>query len=232
VSGKKLEELSSEDLLKALETPEQTVEVVNTPPVLEFIERFGIKSGNFPVESRLLYGLFLKYYPRVSIRKFTAQANKLLNYKKQRFYLNKDSKLLYHELHKNTVKKTIRASRNTTSSVTLQRHFGAFFAAIELTPGTTKVPWFILYHLYRCYCIDTGKKCTKSPIVFNNYMKLHFEHFTNDNGPVFSINVADEMLPNKGDYAQIEKIYEKENAKRRVHVPSGRKVRKSKNTKR
>jgi hypothetical protein len=213
LSSKKLEEISSEDLLKALESPQQTIEIQDTPDFVKFIQRFDIKSGKHPIHPRLLFQLFKKYYHyQESLSIFIRMAKTLLKHHQRHFYLNSDCLLLFHEL--NAPKKRSVQTRSATSNSGLQRHLNAFFEATGLSEGTTKTPWYVLYHLYRCYCIDNNRKSHHTAKVFLSYLKLHFTHFSTNDGLVFNISTAEGILPNKGEYDQIRKIYQKKKPKK------------------
>lgn len=201
MSQRNLKDISSEALLNALN--DETLEVKSSP-VYDFIERFDLKEGTFRVPARLLFNIFLKYYPKTLLFEyFNNEASLLLPYDnpKCEYLLNKQSKLLHYEATK--VKDP--PANTLPNSVAMQKHFNAFLSKLDITKGKQGVPWFVLYEVYRNYCIDIKFKLPKTFRTFNNYMKFHYEFVMNDSGPVFLINIQPGVLPKKEEYEQIKK---------------------------
>jgi hypothetical protein len=212
-TNKKLDELSSEDLLKALESSpdnEHTTIPIpdDTPPVLEFIQRFKLVSGEHKVESRLLWKLYLQYYPMVITRKiFTEHANKILKYEKAAFYLNVTSEYLYGLL----IDKVPKLKRIDTLSA--NTHFSTFFEKIKVVSGKHKIPWFTFFHLYRCYCIDNKIK-PRSKQAFLAYISKFFKSVTSNDGSLFLVDKDTAHSIDKKDYDNLKKIYKEKYPKR------------------
>jgi hypothetical protein len=204
MSSRKLKEISSEELLNSLN--DETLEVQSSP-VYDFVERFNLKDGDFKVPARLLFNIFLKYYPKTLLFEyFNNEASLLLPYNKRRaeYLLNKESKLLHYE-----ATLAPKATKNTLpNSFGIQKHFNTFLSKLDITKGDQGVPWFALYDVYRNYCIDIKFKVPKTFRTFNNYMRFHFDFHLNDYGPVFLINIQPGVLPKKEDYAKIQKKYQ------------------------
>jgi hypothetical protein len=203
MSAPKLKDISSEALLNALN--DETLEVQSSP-VYDFIERFDLKDGNYRVPARLLFNIFLKYYPKTLLFEyFNNEASLLLKYDKRacEYLLNKQSKLLHYE----ATKTKEPALRTLPATASIQKHFGTWLSKQNIKKGDTGIPWYVLYEVYRNYCIDIKFRLPKTFRTFNNYMKFHFEHVINDYGPVFLVNINPEFLPNKENYGKLKEKY-------------------------
>lgn len=216
LSNKPLDNLSIEDLLKALENSPQndskdTVVEDTQDFVLAFIERFKLESGEHRVESRLLWNLYLQYYPKTITRNvFTEKANKLLKYSKAVFFVNISANTLMRFLlnpKKSVVKKTPTIAKHTV-------HFLSFLENKVATAGEHKIPWYAFYHVYRCYCIDNKIK-HRSKQTFLSFMKLHFKTVTSDDGSLFLVNKEIAHSIEKKDYERLKKLYQKESFTKR-----------------
>lgn len=203
MSSKQLKDISSEALLNALN--DEKLEVQSSP-VYDFIERFDLKEGTFKVPARLLFNIFLKYYPKTLLFEyFNNEASILLPYNKRtcEYLLNKQSKLLHYE-----ATKIKDPPKNTLpNSFAIQKHFNVFISNLDIKKGKQGIPWFVFYDVYRNYCIDKGYKLPKAFRTFNNYMKFHFEFINNDYGPVFLVNINPEFLPNKENHGKLKEKY-------------------------
>lgn len=211
MSTKKLDKLSTEDLLKALDSPSEVAIEPETipddiPPVLEFIQRFNLKSGKNRVESRLLWNLYLQYYPATITRhQFTEHANKLLKYSNGAYLLSSSSEYLY-SLLVNTKSSTTKKTKVIKPKVSLV----SFIEKTNATSGEHKIPWFAFFHLYRCYAIDRKVKKPASKTAFISYAKTKFKTSQNNDGTLF---LVDEFTANKipkSEYDHLKKIYDKE----------------------
>lgn len=204
MSSRKLKEISSEELLSSLN--DEKLEVQSSP-VYDFIERFDLKDGTRRIPARLLFNIFLKYYPKTLLFEyFNNEASLLLSYNKKEciYLLNKEAKLLHYE-----ATRVSKPTKNTLpNSFSIQKHFNTFLEKCNVTKGDQGVPWFILYDVYRNYCIDIQYKKPKAFRTFNNYMRFHFEFVNNSSGPVFLINIQPGVLPKKQDYEKIQKKYQ------------------------
>lgn len=204
MSVKNLKDISSEELLNSLN--DETLEVQSSP-VYDFIERFDLKEGTAKVPARLLFNIFLKYYPKTLLFEyFNNEARLLIPYNTRtcEYSLNKESKLLHYEATK--VKEPPKST--LPNSIALQKHFNTFFQKLDITKGDQGVPWFVLYDVYRNYCIDINFKNPKAFLTFNNYMRFHFDFVNNGSGPVFLISIDSELLPNKRIYGKLEEKYQ------------------------
>jgi hypothetical protein len=201
---KRLKDISSEELLNSLEN--ETLEVQSSP-VYDFIERFALKEGTARVPARLLFNIFLKYYPKTLLFEYFNNEAKLLipyNERTCEYLLNKESKLLHYE----ATKVADPAKRTLPNSVAIQRHFTAFFSKLDIKSGEQGVPWFVLYDVYRNYCIDIKFRLPKTFRTFNTYMRFHFKFHNNDYGPAYFISIQPGVLPKKEQHEQIKRKYE------------------------
>lgn len=216
MSNKLLDNLSLDDLLNALEnSPDKEKLPDDVPPILEFINRFKLESGKNRVESRLLWGLYLQYYPETITREiFVEHANKLLKYSRASFYLNVTTSYVYSLLvKKEPTKRIYRTVTKRTSKPMV--HILSFFQDFNITTDNHKIPWFALFHLYRCYAVD---KCIKKPAskqAFLQYTKLFFKSVPASYGSVFLVDKETANKIPKEDYPKLQKLYEKENYTKR-----------------
>lgn len=168
MSNRKLDSLTPEELLKALEESEHTgsssIEVV--PPVLEFIQRFNITEGDNVVQVKALQTMFNRYYEKLSLTKFTQEFGIYLPVSKNGFVkINQDAVFIIEQILKIAVKPK---SRNILSSENKRKHFEAFLAKHNLKKGEHKVTSTVLYDLY-----TDGKKLL-SPQSFYKFCDLYF----------------------------------------------------------
>lgn len=207
--SKKISDLTSEELAAFLDGNEAPT-FAETPPVLEFIERFDLKNGKTPVQSRLLYGLFQKYIGAdIGLVEFTKQASTLLEYRQTKFYLDGDSKLLFHEL----VKESTVQTKVSPSSPAMQRHMNNYITKTGTVAHTKPVPAIVFYDHYRCFCIDINYRKPKKYKVFVDYFKQHFKHITQGELMFFIINTELKSL-NKEGHATIKAKYKKRKVKK------------------
>lgn len=214
LSNKPLENLSLDDLINALQTNTKQDDSlplpVDLPPVIEFIQRFKLESGEHRVESRLLWNLYLQYYPAtITKHVFTEHANKLLKYTKAAFYLNMPSTNLYSML---VNKSNLPAKR--TNTYKSHAHFGAFFEKEKVISGEHKIPWYAFFHLYRCYCIDHKVK-PRSKQAFLKYISHFFKKTTSNDGSLYLVDKVTASKIDKKEFDGLKRLYQKENHTKR-----------------
>lgn len=229
MSNKKLDSLSLEDLYKALESPEDSDIPLplpeDTPPVIEFIKRFKLASGKHRVETNLLWNLYLQYYPcTMSKHVFCEHANKLLRYKRDSFRLNKTSEYLHSLL----ITKQKPVKKHTKAAEGLNRHFAAFFKNLNVEKGKHRIPWYVFFHMYRCYCIDHKIKRPRSKAVFLKFVSKYFDKITSDFGSIFLVDKQTAHAIPKEDYERLKRLYKEENTQRWLQVSCSPKFAKSK----
>lgn len=168
---KKLDSLSSEELLKALESKEPTTIEVDHP-ILSFVKKLGLKKGDFAIPILILWEVFNKLNPQVLPKsQFIKEVKYFLpiNYH-GRLLLDRDTISLYAEI----LKVKIKPTKNPLSNEAGRRHFEAFVSKLDIKRGNHKIPPIILYHIYRCYCIDNKKKQFSMP-KFGQYATFYFD---------------------------------------------------------
>lgn len=208
---KHITELTAEELFSELENSESTeigkleqVQLVKTP-ILDFIHKFDIKSGKYPVPVKALVILYRKTSgdSRIKQTTFINQMRQYFRIVDNMLHINKNSFHYHFQLEIILNKK--RRSRLTTESFT--KHVLKFLDDTGITKGTVPVPDIILYHLYREYCFKIKRK----PMAKINFFLLGdrlWEKIKTQHGDSYLVN-------NKGDlyhvknYKKIKEIYEK-----------------------
>lgn len=203
----KLSELTPEQLLAQLENGTDEVKLpTEHERVFEFIERFKLQAGPHSIETKLVFKLYLQYYPEtMNINKFTNIASQFIPHKSNHFTLSITTKTLVSYL----VKKPKKAKKRTIKT---PEHLISFFDEKQITPGEYKIPWFALYHVYRQYCGEIGVLKPVSKQTFLTYTKLFFKVVLNNDGSLFLVDKATAHLIEKKDYDKLRKQYKKENS--------------------
>lgn len=213
---KHLSDLTEEELLNQLESSEesevgelQTVQVIQTP-LLEFIHRFDIRSGKYPVPARALVMLYRRTCgdKRTKMHTFINQIRQYFRVQKNMIYINKSAFHYHAELEVLINKK--RKARLTTEKFT--RHTLEFIEQSGIKKGPVPVPCIVIYHMY---CEFSTKK-SRIPMAKSNFFMIGdrlWDTTTTQYGESYLVN-------NKGDfyhvreYEKIKKIYEKKYKKR------------------
>lgn len=153
--------INTEDLLKALETADDTIESIsfkNDVPM--FLSKFKLESGNNFIRPSLLYKLYKIYSQEpVSIKIFSRTCADFIPRTKHHFKLNISPVKLTKILNPPT-------NHNQTSSASIKNHYEAFIKNDEINKGDKWVEGFMFFEIYRFHCIDS--KIMK---------RLRYEHF-------------------------------------------------------
>lgn len=157
-------QISLEDLLEALEhsteSPSLDELISYTDDVPFFLSKFKIEAGEYFVRSSLLYKLYCIYSPSPVERKtFTKRAANFVPFNDPYFKLNISPIKLTKILNPPT-------NHNKLSSVSIKKHYETFLEVAKITKGSRFIEGFLLYEIYRYYCIDA--KIMK---------RLKYEHF-------------------------------------------------------
>jgi len=163
--------IDTEELLKALETAEDIQELVsfkNDVPL--FLSKFKIEAGSNFILPRMLYKLYKLYsVDPVSQQVFSLSCSEFVPRKGHYFKLNitplKVTKIL-----------TKPKNRNDISSSHFKKHYDKFIETANITKGTKWTEGFMLFEVYRFYCID--HKLHKR-LTYENFVtisKMYFEH--------------------------------------------------------
>lgn len=177
--NKLLTDLTIEELEKSLETAVETQEVPeDSDGILIFLTKFNIRPGEELVHSNILYKLYKEVIkePLTKI-KFNNRLSEYIptkvNGKGTKFYLlNVDS----FKLSRDFFKLIESSKRNPLVSKGLQYHFDRFIGATNIVSGNYWVEGFIIYEIYRHYCIDKKLKKLLGYDSFHKFLKLNFEH--------------------------------------------------------
>ena len=150
--------ITTEDLLAALENPESEVaetlhkvyEYHNDVP--NFLNHFGIAHGTNKIPRRNLFSLYINYsINHVDSNNFFKSINRFLE-KSGTFYLtNKTRSEITSLLHTD---KTVR-NRYVSSSLTTREHFEAFMKGANVREGNKWVDTAFLLWVYKKWCKDT-----------------------------------------------------------------------------
>jgi hypothetical protein len=158
LSSKRTDSISTEDLLKALETQNTEESFSVSSPLQDFLTKFNITPGDVQVKINLLWKIFDKLNPNSLTRNvFTVELSLSYTMKANKFiYLNKNL-AEYAQILK------IKSKTNMVSNEANQKHFKAFLSNMNVTKGTYKIPSYVLYHIYFEYCTKNRKKIFSKP---------------------------------------------------------------------
>lgn len=213
---KHITELTDEELFEQLENSEnndidlyKNVQIIQTP-ILDFIQRFEIKPGKFPVPAKALAVL----YRKTTEDKFIKEAS-FIN--KMRMYFRIVNNMIYINksvFHFHTQLEIIlnKKRKPTLTTERFTQHVIKFLEESEIKKGPIPVPDFILYHIYKEYCFRK-RQSPMSKINFCLFADKMWKSTTTQYGKAYLVN-------NKGDlydvkqYKKIQKIYQKRKKQR------------------
>lgn len=177
---KNINEVSIEDLLKALEGEDlspSTMEYQFDNPVLSFIQAFNLVSGPHRVPARLLYRLYKVW----SLDTQTKQ-NGFSMTMGQFVEKSGEVKSFFHistgvmELAKKIQDITKKRKKPRHSSKAWHIHFEKFLTDTSLEPGTIFIEADILFYVYNRWCDDTRKRNRLSYYSFCSICKMNFDY--------------------------------------------------------
>lgn len=221
MSKKLPHKIDTDDLLKALESSDDTTEFLNFKnDVPLFLSKFKIEAGKNIVPVIVLYDLYKIYSSSpIEYGEFSQSISQFLPRNKMAYpLLNLSATKIQKILNK-------PVNKSHTSSASTQKHFTTFLEKEGITKGTTWVLCEMFYEIYRHYCIDNKLKTRMSKRTFTIVSKLHFEtkdvgmlHDTyyklNENiGNNLSKEVQERIIKERKDANQ--KYLDKHNAVRR-----------------
>lgn len=205
LSDKKLDSLSSEELLKALQNTENTTIEIDHP-IHTFLKKLDIQPGNFKVPTQILWEVFNKLNPKVLAKiEFMNNLKYFLEVEKSHVKLNKAKIVLYAEILKINMEKP---KKNPVSNEANRRHFEAFLKTSGVTKGTFRITNYVFYHIYRCYCVDNKKK----QLSYDNFTKLAGNYIGKLRGAACVFYLVDQKTANihlEKEFDGIKKIYQK-----------------------
>jgi hypothetical protein len=169
---KKLVELSEEELLKILESNEESFTF--SDDVLNFIETYKLETGTNTVRIANLHIIYSNWskFP-VSLKAFTSKFVDSFNTQfidGERYALLKQDPLEIAKLAERF--KPGSKKRPLTKSKSFKQHFEAYLKHYSIVPGTTFVPSRILYKLYSDWT-DRTKKLNET--AFDQLLALYFK---------------------------------------------------------
>lgn len=172
MSKKLPHQISLEELLEALEhTTDDVQELVsykNDVPM--FLSKFKLESGDNFVKSATLYKLYNIYSNEPVTRQvFTKTASEFVQFRDPYFRINISPIKLTKILNPQT-------NANFSSSSSIKKHYDAFIENCAITKGTKWTEGYLLFEVYRFYCIDTKKAKRLSYESFISICEMYFEH--------------------------------------------------------
>lgn len=167
-------QISLEDLLSQLEhsteNPSLDELISYTNDVPYFLSKFKLEAGDHFVRPSLLYKLYKIYSQNPLLQyEFSLTCGNFVPREGSYFKLNISPIKLTKILNPVT-------NHNQLSSASIKKHYEVFIEVAKITKGSKWVEGFMLYELYRFYCIDTGKAKRMRYENFVTISKLYFEH--------------------------------------------------------
>lgn len=223
MSKKTLTQYSEEELLLALQQPEQSNVQAKDNSIPMFLSFYKIEPGNDLIITRFLYSLY-KLWANNPVTKtvfYNETGKYLITHQKgaQEFYMiNRSSLNLSSEAHKLVIARL----GDRTKQLPWKKHFDAFIEHFKIKPGSYFLESFVLYDLYDQYVFKTKKKGHLGIDSFINFCRLYFtqERLTSNKVSWFGVDesikqfITDEHLATLRE--QRVKLYgQKSNKKRK-----------------
>jgi hypothetical protein len=202
--NKKLLELSEEELLLALQNTDSETESdvpFYSHPIEEFLTKFEIESGNIKITPDFLLSAYLTQNTKLSKAKFIKEAAKFIRYDRFMFYISDKSFETLKKLAPNDP-----AKKRILKNNWFMNSFVAFMQDNGLAKGEHRIPDYVFFHYYRCFCIDKKRKQMNFQ-AFNLLCSMQLDSLASNNGKIYLINQSN--LIDKKEYGEIKKIYEK-----------------------
>lgn len=174
---KKLKELSTQDLLKNLDNPEELSVKEDVQENLDkfsnFLAIFRIKPGKEKVNYLVLLDLYENYYQEYNFKKIT--------FIKTFGQFNFQNRLNYIFINKNTLTikdKSIKLIENkimeNIKTPGKKRHYENFIGKFDLKKGKKLIPLDCLYHLYLKWCSNNNRTPKYQRGTFDYLTGLYF----------------------------------------------------------
>lgn len=184
-------QVSTEDLIAALEKNEATTEILEYKnDILPFLGFYGLQSGGYPVNTAIIFNLYKQWSKNPSSRNtFGLEVNKYLFIKqigkKWYYYINFNALKLSEKSFKLLKKNT----RDKRKSPTYTKHFNSFLKHYNIRSGNTFIPFYGLYHLYDSWCYKNKAKAMGYKTL-HDFCALHFnsKRINDSKGLAFSIH--------------------------------------------
>ena len=172
MSKKLPHQISLEALLEALEhtddnpSIEELISYKDDIPL--FLSKFKLEAGEYFVRPALLYKLYQIYSSSpLEIKTFSTRAADFVPRQGHYFKLNISPIKLTKILNPPT-------NHNQLSSASIKTHYEAFLEVAKITKGSRFIEGFLLYEIYRFYCIDNK---IKTRLCYDNFISISALHF-------------------------------------------------------
>lgn len=164
--------ISSEELLNSLESlPDDTEELVSySTDVPIFLSKLKIETGEYLIRPILIYKLYKVFSKNpVSQVKFSFEAANFVLREGNYFKLNISYQAIIKILNP-------QVNRNKLSSHSVKKHFETFLKNTKTEKGPKWCESFLVFEVYRYYCIDNKIYHLLRYEDFVSMLKLHFEY--------------------------------------------------------
>lgn len=177
--------LSTEELLEALDQSDAVDEFVSSDPIFSFIQTFNIREGNKKIKCDLIYDLFKMW-------------NKFSNIKRLKFFHEFEKYFQIHNLHSKSLRsrhylldndmleivKNIETYKkihpeNKKKYKSVKKHFETFLNFHGIKEGQLYIESDVLYHIYDTWIYRNNGHSYLSYERFTNICSLYFtpRHF-------------------------------------------------------
>jgi len=183
--------ISTDDLLLALESAEDTETTEWSNDVPYFLSHFKMEQGAYKVRSSLLYSLY-RLYSKAPLPQydFSCTVSQFIQLEKKYFRLN----IPPIRIAKVVNKKKQDTSLNFNANLSIKKHFEAFIRKTQIKKGKTWVEGVILHEIYRHYCIDNKIKTRMIYKHFIKVSKLYFDIKRIGSSKAVWFNINDELV--------------------------------------
>lgn len=165
--------ISTQDLLNALEGAEDTETTEWSNDVPHFLSKFQMEEGENKVKVDLLYKLY-KLYSKYPVRQqeFTMTVSQFIPCDGKYYKINVKPMRIAKVVNTQSKIGLVRF----TTSLSIKRHYERFLHDNSVKKGITWVEGLILYEVYRRYCIDKKFQLRMTYMNFIKVTKLYFKH--------------------------------------------------------
>ena len=170
--------ISTEDLLKALDSKEEVKEEIrevfdfgNDVPL--FLSKYKIESGTQTITKKKLYRLYKQFSETpVNLYEFYLTVGGFIeSYKDDHYLIN----LNRAEIHNLIQKNKPNSKKFALTSVSTRRHFELFLEETDINKGQKWVEAHVLIYLYHKWCRANKKSIRLKPKVFVSFARLYLE---------------------------------------------------------
>lgn len=202
-------EISTEDLLKSINTAQDAQESIKEPhsDVTRFLTHYELQSGAYPVRQSVIYRLYRAWSKDPDERyAFGVEAAKYLFSRqigpKYYYLINKDAFKLEDRSYQ------LLKNRDKRKSPAYQKHFQNFLNAHSIQKGKIYIPCYAIHNLYKQWA---GKRPALSYGSLFQFLELHFKSKRVETSKARAFGLSDNIK----DYISEEKIKELKEARKR-----------------